>query len=498
MNIDIIKRINEIAPYIAERDLDDWVVPELFSHYEEKIVSIAHQAYGFSVTSGLSPVAKAAFSERAKAEIRSGLFTFLFRSEHWREGRDINPYIITCLNRLKDRIKWDAETVKKINVPVCPGCKYLGYREFLTQESKTWSCASCIEETRRLEIEKRKSLAVEAKLKMHKIFSTHSRTGFRCPECTRFIPESINGLFGIACPYPDCAFFGDMEGLSKMAHPVGLSKENNVSLQTEVNFESGTKSTTIQDLFESTGINPDVELEMRESIINDMNILTSVIDDQVKSVKRTNSSGTMMQKLLMYEAYQRMIKKYPEDMISYLVHQKQSADFPLQARIFLEYSNLMSEALPYEIKCGKDVYDVVSLTDPNIQLFNGISEFDATIRHDCTIPNNTTETYTGGRNFNYYGSCYIGMLIDVLDVDRGVSIKGDVDSYSFVQIDLMRSMSGQGWNPGTKVKVKHFRIIPHYEMGGLVYLQRIRKKIVDSTYYRIHGHKRIIKKAANE
>ena len=489
MSLDIIKKINEIAEYIAEEDLDDWVVPSFLIHYEQRLHSLAQKAYG-NPGNAISPIAKMAFVERARAEIRSGLFTFLFKSEHWRDGRDINTYLLTCIGRLAYRIKWDANTVEKINVPICPGCKSIGRREFLIQGSRTWSCTFCTEEVHRLEIESNKSLLSEAAFKMHRVFSIHSRTGYRCPECVRFIPESINGFFGIACPYNNCGFFGEVADIDKMAHPVGLTMKNNISLQTKAG-EDG--SLEIQDLFESGGINSDVEIEIRQSIINDMNILTSVISDQVNGVKRTNSSSTMMQKLLMYEAYQRMIKKYPEDMISYLVHQKQNADFPLQARVFQEYSHLMEDSLPYEIRNGKDIYDVVSLTDPNIQLFSGISEFDATIRHDYTIPNNTTETYTGGREFKCYGPCFIGMLIDIYDIEREISIKNHVDNYSFVQIKMKRLVS-----PGTRVKVKHFRIIPHYEMGSLVYLQRIRKKIVDSTYYRIHGHKRNKKVAADE
>jgi hypothetical protein len=341
-------------------------------------------------------------------------------------------------------------------------------------------------------IDSKTIISYESKIKLHKIFAVHSRIGYRCPDCSKFIPESACGAYGISCPYDDCMFFGSLAKLEKMAHPVGLSQQINVSLQAPANSSGhhhnvGTQQSFQDFIVADNNADPEVEIEVCQNFIRDLDIVTNVINDQVESIKRVNSVGTMMQKLLMYEAYQRMLKKYPEDMVSYLVHRRQSADFPIQARIFQEYASLMENALPYTIKRNDDIYDVVSLTDPNIQLFSGISEFNATIRWDRTIPNNTTETYTGGRKFKCYGPCFIGMLINVIDTRNNMSMMDMVENYSFVQIKMK-----EGVEVGTHVRVKHFRIIPHYEMGGLVYLQRIRKKIVDSVYFKLNGKKRII------
>ena len=493
--IDLIKKVNDAAPYLIEEDLDNWVVPELLEFYSVKINSLAYRAYGTN-GSALPSIARRAFLERAKSEMRAGLFTFVFKSEHWRHGRDVNTYVLTCLNRLADRIRWDYDTVKKVNKPICPGCKHFGRREFLVQESKAWACQSCMDELSRLEnefaakrkgfIDSKTTISYESKIKLHRIFAIHSRTGYRCPDCSKFIPESACGAYGISCPYDDCMFFGSLAKLDKMAHPVGLSQQLSLSLQAPADSNAPHAGQFQDFIVADNNVDPEVEIEVCQNFIRDLDIVTSVISDQVESIKRVNSVGTMMQKLLMYEAYQRMLKKYPEEMVSYLVHRKQSADFPIQARIFQEYALLMEDALPYTIKRNDDIYDVVSLTDPNIQLFSGISEFDATVRWDRTIPNNTTETYTGGRKFKCYGPCFIGMLINVIDKSNNTSMMDMVDNYSFVQIKMKESIE-----IGTHVRVKHFRIIPHYEMGGLVYLQRIRKKIVDSVYFKLNGKKRI-------
>jgi hypothetical protein len=492
---DIIKQINDIASLISEQDLDEWIVPKLLDYYSTKINSLANKTYGVSLirTDDGPSVAQKAFKERAKAELRSALFTFIFKSEHWKTGRDINTYLLTSLNRLSDRVRWDLESIKKINALICPACKFLHKREFLTPFGQLWKCGECNGEQDRAksEIQKLKGIdnssmliTMEARYALFKAFALHSRKGYRCPDCERFVPESCNGPHGITCPYPDCIFSGKVEKLEKMSHPVGLTQRNNLSLQTTIDNEKD--SPNIQDMFAADVIEPDVQMEVNQNFEKEYSILKEVINQQLSSVKRTNSTGTMLQKVLMYEAYINMVQRYPEDMVSYLVHRKQNSDIPIQSKIFQEYVRLMQDALPCTITRGNKEYEIVSLMDPNISLFEGISIFDAVVRSDNTIPNNTVETYTGGRKFKDYGPCFIGMVIDVTDRRNDTSIRNAVVDYSFVQIKLSDDIM-----PGTPVTVKHYRMASHYEMGSLVYLQRSRKRIVNSVYYKIHKKIRV-------
>lgn len=492
-SVDIISKIQNTASKVTIDDLDTWIVPELVKHYSNKISWLATKAYGQSINN--SSLSTLAFKERAKSEIRSATNVFLFKSEHWKTGRDLNSYLLLCLNRLADRINWDKDNIKKYNAPVCPGCKNLGNRVFLTIEDKSWKCEFCFSETNRLPNEiytlknkivkykqdKQNILLFESRLRLHRAFAVHSRKGYRCIDCCRFIPESLKSEFGISCPFPDCKFFGKIEELELMPHPVGMSQRNMLSLN------KTSTGNELQDYIASDNVNADVHMEIHETFRIELEQLTQVIDEQIQSVKRVNSAGTLVQKLVMYEAYQRMIKEYPEEMVSYLVHRKQASDFPIQARIFQEYAKMMQESLPYTITRGEDKYDVYSLTDPNIQLFTGISEFDATIKDNYSIPNNTVETYIGGLKFKDYGPCFIGMLIDVIDVKTGKSLLDNVKNYSFCEINMNKGEV----EPGTKVFVKHFRIRSHFEVGCLTYLQRTRKKIVDSVYYKLHHKKRI-------
>lgn len=481
---EIIKQINDVAAFVSEQDLDEWIVPKLLEHYDLKIRSLASKAYGPSAhyTNDGPTLAMMAFRERAKAELYGAMKTFIFKSEHWRTGRDVNTYLLKSLNRLADRTKWDTESAKKINLLVCPGCKFLLKREFLEPFGDFWKCPECSDELRRVDNEIKTYsetegeafiMRLESKARLYRAFAIHSRRGYRCSDCCRFIPESCNGEHGIGCPYPDCDFFGKIECLERMAHPVGLTKQMNLSLQTSI--DDGGDGPDIQEAFAADVVDPDIHMEVHENFEEEIVILKEVIAQQLQAVKRTNAAGTMLQKVLMYEAYSNMLDKYPEEMVSYLVHKKQSADFPLQARIFQEYVGLMQDALPYTIKKNGEDYEVVSLLDPKISLFEGISEFDAVVKNDYTIPNNTRESYMGGRKFKNYGPCFIGLIIDVKDRRNNESIRHHVREYSFVQIKMKKTVS-----PGTPVVVRHYRMASHYEMGSLVYLQRIRKRIVNS------------------
>lgn len=495
--IDIIKDFNNLASKIDPEDLDTWIIPQLLTHYSEKIHYLGIKAYG-NAARGQS-VANSAFKEHAKAELKSAVNTFIFKSEHWKTGRDINSYLLICLNRLADRILWDSDNLKKYNSPVCPGCKHIGNRSFLNPEDKLLKCESCSKEILRLPAEilvlknkldkdkqdKQNIALFESRLRIHKAFAVHSKKGCRCPNCFRFLPESLNGEFGISCPFDDCDYFGKIENLEVMPHPVSMCQRSMISLQSSPSKMDDNKK-ELQDIFAADNIDPDIQMEIHETFEIEFEQLASVIDEQIKSVKRINSAGTMTQKLLMYEAYQNMLKEYTEEMISYLVHRKQASDFPIQSRIFQEYIKLMEETLPFNIIKNNKEYTIYSLLDQNLQLFDGISEFEAEVDYNRSIPNKTIETYIGGMNFKEYGPCFIGMVIDVIDKNTNKSIKSNIKNYTFSQINMNEI------EVGTEVIVKHFRIKSHYEIGSLVYLQRIRKRIVDSVYFKLNGKKRIV------
>ena len=487
----ILNDLQEQAHSIKEEDIEQWL-PDLLRSFEDKIQQSAQYVYGRDVSS----IGVRAFREKTAEELRKGLRTYLFTSQHWRTGRDVNSYLIKCISRLASRTKNDVDGTKKNSVPICPACKSVGQREFLIYDGTLLRCDHCYSEAERLELDLVKEDIkdyLRARLRLHRIFSLHSRKGYRCPDCERFIPESYLQRYGVTCPYPDCCFFGTTSELESMSHPMGLNDFVTSSLNSSPRFDNGdgagsqSTNSAFQDFLHSTDINADIKLEVTQNCEKELSVLNEVIDAQIEQVIRNEGEKRSIQKLLMYEAYKNLVKSYPDDMIAYLVHQKHFSGLPIQSRIFQEYVRLIENALPFTITRSNKNYEICSLMDQNLHLFLGLSEFESVVKSDRTIANNTIETYTGSRKLKFFGPCFIGLLVDVSNRETGQSLLSLVENYTFMQIILSNKVQ-----TGTSVNVKHFRIPSHYEMGALVYLQRIRRKLVDSIYFKLHGKKREI------
>jgi len=494
MSESIIDKLSQNPSEITEQDIENWVTFEVVEYFETKFGSLSSYAYGSSLEGG--DLARRAFKELATKTLGKGLKSFMIKSQHWRSGRKIQPYLITCLNRLADNIKRDVSSQAKVSVPVCPACKSLGQREFLRQESgRILRCHSCtIEqdniEERLLNVHGVDKFRLESELRLRRMFATHSKKGHRCPDCSRFIPESCAQTHNVSCPYDsDCGWFGHIDELEPMAHPLGLSSHNHISLNSTIKFDSG-KEVERQDSIKAENVNADVQIEFRQMYKNDLKVLNDVISDQYKRIKSAPASKAI-KKVLMYEAFKSMLDKYPEDMVSYLVRHNHGGDLPIQSRIFQEFIDIVEDSLPLKVVHQGEVVEVYSLQDPRLDLFTGLSEFKSFVKPDGTIPNMTKEFYVGGRLMKHSNRCFIGKLIDIRAIDTDQSLLPFVDFYTFSQIKISDDVP-----IGTEVTVRHFRIPSHYEMHGLVYLQRIRRKIVDSVYLRLNGSRRQVGNSA--
>lgn len=491
----ILETIIARASSLKEEDLDSWILPQTAEYYQSRIDSHGARVYG---PQSFNDVARKSFRASSQGVLRNALMTFLFRAEHWKNGRNIDRYLRTCLKRHADHTYWDQTSAKKATLLVCPACREYGAKVFLIAEAKLWRCPNCTSEIDRLEDEVKKAKrpddinGYKARLGVHKMFALHTRRGFRCPndKCSRFIPESVNGQFGISCPYSDCDFFGSTEALAKMSHPSALTHRATVSLDAPLMSRDGTsdRCRKIGDFLAHENVSADEKICLNQRFKREYDTLMDVINSQIALVKRMNARGTYKQKLLMYEAFRKMCEQHPEEMVSYLVHLRQSADFPIQARIFQMYVTLTENALPFTLERYGEEVDILSISDPNLGIFkDGISTFDGDVNAKGVISNNTIETYTGNRQFKLHGACFIGKIVDVIDRKTKKSLLNHVKSFSFVQIDMDEKIE-----PGTHVTVTHFRIPPHYEMWSLVFLQRIRRNIVDKVYFRLNGRKRIV------
>ena len=480
--MNIIEKIRASAPDITEQEIDGWIVPDLLVHYSDRINQLANRVYG-GIDIGWS-VACGAFRQYAEEALRKGVHTYLFKSQRWRSDGNLDTYLLTCLNRLAKRLKEDIGSVKKICVPVCPACKTVGRKEFLHAEGDKFRCEYCTSESFRLEDED----GCESELVFHDTFSVHSRKGVRCPKCHRFIPISYTeGQYRICCPYLNCNWYGPAIDAPIMSHPMGMSSDYRM---VSINIKSSDSNTSWQDNFSDNSINADIKMEVAEQYQKEYDTVREVIETQMSRIMR-EPRDKAIKKQLMYQAFYNMLERQPEDMVAYLARLRHSCELPIQSQIFQDFIRLIENALPFDIVKHGVKIEVLSLQDPYLDLFLGISNFSELVGSNLIVPNKTSEIYIGGRQMRNFGRCFIGLLCDV-ESDDGISLMSNVDHYTFSHIKM------KDIEPGTQVHVTHLRIPSHYEMNGLVPLQRIRRRIVDSVYQRLHGKRRVVGNESQE
>lgn len=453
-----IEHINANASSISETEIQD-LVPKILEFYAKKIDFLAYKTY-----SKTDQLAKNAFKELAFQAVEKALHTFLFKTQPWKDQRDVGSYIICVLNRLSSSVVTSNNI--KTTKPICPGCKALNSKRFTLYDGPHLRCEECVKEIERLSQQSKLTSFESYKLKIHKVFSLHSRKGSRCPECERFIPKSYTkDLVKVSCLYDNCSWFGLSSELEEMIHPVALSDVNLISLHNQ----KDESSSNYMNLIDASECKPDDKIYHTKNFLNKFNLIKDIIQTQksrlvnnIKNIKKT----------AMYKAYENILLTDPESMVMYLTGEKIQGERPIQSLIFQKYISILENQLPFEIKTDDGTEFVYSLSDPNLELFLGTSEFQTVVNSNRVIHNKTHEIYIGAK---CNGPCFIGLLCDVIDLETNQSIINDVEYYSFSMIRMKESVQ-----PNKLVKVVHMRMPPHYEMFSLVLLQRIRKKIVES------------------
>jgi hypothetical protein len=434
---------------------------ETYTRYfiEKNIITINNLC--FSVYKDNSQVSILAFQEIIFNELKKACYSFVNNNHN---PNYIDSYLFSCIYKT---IK-NMNNEYKHNVYICPGCKYFSKIEILKPSGKNLICNTCKNALN--------SVKEKWEEKFYTIFSEHNKKGFQCPECENFIPNT--GEEQITCPYPNCFFVGPVSDLKSARHPT-------IKANLEIPFPSEPISTPWNNVsFISKFSEP--EMTVKEDLNKYIDIIYECIDSQITLLHYKSNASTLINKLCMYQAFKNIINKYPEEMISYLVFLNRTVR--IQHKIFQEFVRLLEEKIPFSFKMNGKFYEVVSLLDENLCIFSGESEFKSVINDVYEIPNETEELYVGGRKGTYCRPYYIGKLLDVVDIEQSKSIMENVKEYSFFKITMNENVKS-----GTNVLVKHLRICSHYQMGALVYLQRIRRIIVDKVYFTINGRKRPLK-----
>lgn len=399
------------------------------------------------------PLSVRALIEELMDELRTGCVTFLNKGSPLEE---LNPYLFYIVNALCK--KKGAPQAKKKTEYLCPGCLFLGKENLIPTVNKFFRCDDCEDELKRA--------TDPRKVAFFRTFFKHNKSGYHCGGCERFIPHPIDEAPIVSCPYYDCCFVGSWSSLSRMHHPT--SQSNAEMLTLDASNKSGA---SFKDMVTSDEVDAHAQMEIEEELENKVKILRSVIDSQSSSVSYSSSDFTIKHKHLSYEAFNNLLRRFPQEMVDYLLNNSRSGGF--QHKVFQEYIRLLEESLPFSFKKGGKIIKVESLLDINLNLFEGISVFDEIVTDKSSIKNGTKEFYIGGRKGSIARPYYIGKLLSVTDKKTKMPLNDYVVDYTFSKIKVRDIV------PGTEVTVSHLRVPPHYQMGGMVYINRVRKKIVD-------------------
>jgi len=430
-------------------DVDSLV--EKFIKEREQGISTLHRMY-FKSGNQLS---LRSLKEELVDELRTGCVTFINKDAPMEE---MNNYLFYIVNAFCKKMSQPSTAKQKIEY-ICPGCVFLGKEYSILNFDRVFKCDECNSALKETSDPKR--------LHFFSTFSIHNKHGYHCLDCQRFIPQPLDNSSIVSCPYFDCFFVGDTSNLHKMHHPTSKSNPEKLILDTSRN-----DGFTLKDNIPSQDVDVQTQLEIAEDLHDKLELLQEIIETQSNNVPYSSSDATVRHKQYVYQAFSNLLEDFPVEMIGYLLNSSDS-HLGFQHRVFQEYIRLLENALPFFVSKNKTMYKIENLLDKTLCLFDGISKFDSVITDKLSIKNGTKEFYIGGRKATYTKPFYIGKLLSVIHYDTKVPLMHLVKDYSFSRI-RMRDIE-----PGTPVIVTHLRVPPHYQMGGMVYVNRIRKKIVE-------------------
>lgn len=345
---------------------------------------------------------------------------------------ELNEHLFYFINQY---CKNNSPVFKNKKQLICPGCLYLGEKN-IVQGSSFLSCDKC-----------KKLLLTEQDPKkryLYYSFKSYSKKGYQCSGCKRFLPETLIKQKNIFCPYLDCIFIGQFSNLSNKTHP-----------QSEV-----------VDFIES-----DEEKQFFIIKDNEFNKLKNTINELIIQ-EEWDKNLKIKHRLYALQSFKNILEKFPDDFCDYMLHNSRSGGF--QNKLFQEYIKIIENNLPILIKRNKKTVVINSLSDPILHLFDGISVFQGIVDENKEVKNNTQEFYIGGRKGVYAKPYYIGKILNIIDNSTGRVILDRVKDYNFQKIKF------KDLSPGTQLTITHLRTPPHYQLGGMVYINRTRKLIIEN------------------
>lgn len=205
------------------------------------------------------------------------------------------------------------------------------------------------------------------------------------------------------------------------------------------------------------------------NVLENQKQLDKIIDSEISKLIWNKKKYTTPLKICALMAFKNVLQKYESKFVKYLIYNSRAGGF--QNKLFHEFIRLVDLQLPFFCEKNKKKYVIDNINDPRLNIFSGKDVFTSVVVNGI-INNKTTKTYIGGRKASYIKPYYIGKLISVHD-RLGTNLINLVESYSFEKIVT------SGIIDNTEVEVAHMMVVPHYQMGAMLYINRARKNIVN-------------------
>jgi len=323
---------------------------------------------------------------------------------------------------------------------------------------------------------------LEDRLKLFKSFVHHSVKGVRCPGCGNFVPESCRNGDNFICPYPGC--MASCKNGEVMSHPATAVAMPAFQLNSPPGAGSSDGGSFDREGDRNWAYCDDKGTPY-DSITKEEDQKTKfrIIHEIIESQKKVNGcTRKLPSKGCMYDAFLSVLRSYPVEMIRYIcVGGQNGGDFYIQSVIFQEFIKNMAAKLPIIYYSSGDEINISSLHDERLHIFNGVRQFTNYIDSELIVKKRLDTKATGDEFITDDEDTFIGSIISVID-EFGNDITTEVDSYNFMLLKLKPCAKVV---PGSSVTVKFNSIQPSYTLGAMIHLQRIKKKIKESSAKKI-------------
>lgn len=199
---------------------------------------------------------------------------------------------------------------------------------------------------------------------------------------------------------------------------------------------------------------------------DNLSILKNIINDLKIKFEFNCHSYSKKLKILCLEMFEQEINQNPEKIFNYLIAGGYGS---FQHDLLFSYFKIIEENLPISYIKNKENIIINNIYDPRLNFFSNISKFSARLNSNLELKNNSPEIYVGGVKATVIKNHFIGKLISVKT--DGKDIMNLITKKSFHNIYF------KDLKPGINVDIEHLSILPHYGIGALGIINKIKNQI---------------------